>query len=80
MQHQHIQSAHWSTSSYGDAADTSPMDLTSLHDHLLRCKKSHSRLFKLRCMGESVRIFFTARVVTTLCLAAILMGTIYLVL
>jgi hypothetical protein len=64
----------WSTASFGDAADTSPMELSVLGDHLDSCKRSHAGWFALQCAAERIDGFITARFVTTLTLAVLLMG------
>ena len=79
-----IQTRHhaWTTSSFGEAADTSPMELSALGDHLSHCKSQSGRLFALRCRAASLHNFVAARFVTTIVslLAAGLMGTALLVL
>lgn len=71
----------WTTSSFGDAADTSPMELSALGDHLSHCKSQSGRLFNLRCRAASVHSFVAARFVTTVVvLAAGLTGVAFLVL
>jgi hypothetical protein len=64
----------WSTASFGDAADTSPMELSVLEDHLDLCKGSHGRLFALHCAAEALNGFVAARFVTTLAVVALLIG------
>lgn len=72
----------WSTSSFGDAADTSPMELSALGEHLSHCKAQSGRLFSLRCRAASLHNFVATRFVTTLVvlLATGLMGVALLVL
>ena len=69
-----IAAPSWSTASFGDAADTSPMDLSALGDHLKLCRGSYGRLFALRCVAERVSGFVSARFVTTLVVIALLIG------
>jgi len=64
----------WSTASFGDAADTSPMELFVLGEHLDSCKQSHGRWFTLQCLAERMSGFIAARFVTTLAVAALLLG------
>ncbi len=64
----------WSTASFGGNADTSPLELMSLGDHLGLCKSAQGPFFALHCMAESVRGFFAARFVTTLMGVALLIG------
>lgn len=55
----------WSTASFGGAADTSPMELLDLGDHLSLCRGGSGRWFALRCAVETVHAFLAARLVTT---------------
>lgn len=64
----------WSTASYGDAPDTSPMELSALGEHLRACTRPHSRWFALQCVAEHANGFVAARIVTTLAAAALLIG------
>ena len=64
----------WSTASFGDATDTSPIELSVLGEHLDACTPAHGRWFALQCGVERMNCFVTARVVTTLALVALLMG------
>ena len=66
----------WSTASFGDAADTSPLELSVLGDHLDSCKRSHGRWFALQCAAERMNGFVAARFVTTLTVATLLIGLI----
>lgn len=63
----------WSTTSFGDAADTSPMELSVLGEHLDSCRRSHGRWFALQCLAERMNGFIAARFVTTLAAAALSM-------
>ena len=75
-----LQSTRWTTASFGGAAETSPMELAELGDHLNGCKASHSRLFALRCVAEDTNGFVSARFITTLVAAALLIGLVSLAL
>ncbi len=68
----------WSTASFGDSADTSPMELSSLGDHLSTCHASRGRLFGMHCAAERLHGFVAPRLVTTLVLAALLIGLVCL--
>lgn len=68
----------WSTASFGDTPDTSPMELSELGDHLGRCKKSRGRMFSLQCAAETMHGFVSSRVVTTLVVAALILGGVLL--
>ena len=69
-----ISTSPWTTSSFGGAADTSPMELSALGEHLDLCKGKHGRLFTLQCIAETLARFMAARFVTTLVLVALLIG------
>jgi len=64
----------WSTSSFGDAPDVSPVELGSLREHLGRCKRSHSLLFVLQCFAERLDEFLAPRFITTVVVAASLIA------
>ena len=64
----------WSTASFGEPADTSPMELAALGEHLDRCRGSNGRLFALQCVAETMNGFVTARFVTTLVVIALLIS------
>ena len=50
----------WSTSSFGDAADTSPMELSALGEHLQLCRPAPAHCSRLRCAAESMHGFVSA--------------------
>lgn len=56
----------WSTASFGDTADTSPMELSALGAHLGRCQKSRGRWFTLQRLAEATHGALSARLITTL--------------
>ena len=56
----------WSTASFGDSADPSPLELSALGEHLSLCTGPHRRLIALHCMAERMHGFAAARLVTTL--------------
>jgi len=72
--------AFWSTASFGDTVDTSPMELSALGEHLDLCKGSHGRWFAVQCVGEALNGFIAARFVTTLVVATFLIGATAMVL
>lgn len=69
----------WSTASFGDAADTSPMELSALGEHLDLCRGSNDRLFALQCVAQTLHGFVASRFVTTLVVVALLIGVASLV-
>lgn len=75
-----IFSAHWSTASFDDSADTLPIELSALGEHLNQCKGSHGWLFALQCAAQSIEGFVAARFVTTLAVVALSIGVGFLVL
>lgn len=70
----------WSTASFGDGADTSPIDLSALGEHLDLCRKSRGRLFAFHCVAQNLHGAVASRFVTTLVIVALLIGSISLVL
>ena len=64
----------WATASFGHDADTLPMELSALGEHLDHCKGAHGRLFTFQCVAETLNGFLSARLVTTLVAAALLIG------
>ena len=50
------------------------MELSELGEHLDHCKGAHGRLFTLRCVAETLNGFLASRLVTTLVVAALLIG------
>ena len=71
MNHFHT-SPRWSTSSAGSTADTSPMELAALGEHLRRCNEQRGGLSAFRCVGEALKEFAAPRLITTLALCAVL--------
>lgn len=61
----------WSTSCFGDAAETTPMELSALGEHLHHCSATPRPLMRLRCAFESMNGFVSARFVTTLALLSL---------
>ena len=64
----------WSTASSDHTADTSPMELSALGEHLDRCKGSRGRLFALRSFADTLNGLVAARFVTTLVVVLLLMA------
>jgi len=67
-------SPRWSTASFGEAADTSPMELTALGEHMARCSHPPGRLFSWQCTAEAIHRVVASRFVTTLTLATLVMA------
>ena len=70
----HVTAPSWTTSSYGDAADTSPMELSALGKHLDLCNGSRGHLFTLQCVAEAMNSLAAPRFVTTAVVTALLIG------
>jgi hypothetical protein len=70
----------WSTAAFGDAADTSPMELSELGDHLDRCRGSRGRMFGVRCAADAMHGFVASRIVTTLVAVTLILGAGFLLL
>jgi hypothetical protein len=69
----------WTTASFGDTADTSPMELSVLGHHLQRCGDLKSRLFNARCAADWLHGLVAPRLVTTLVVLGLLSTTGWLV-
>jgi len=61
----------WSTSSFGSPADTSPIELAALGEHMNRCEGQRGALFALKCSADSLNSFMAPRLITILVLLAI---------
>ena len=70
--------SRWSTASFGDTADTSPVELSALGAHLELCQRAHGRLFFLQCVAQNIHGFVIGRFVTTLVAVALLVGVLSL--
>ncbi len=66
--------ARWSTASNAFAADTLPMELSVLGEHLEHCRALTGRLFALRCWADAAHRFVASRFVTTALLSAALIA------
>lgn len=74
MMNRHPDTPFWSTASFGDSTDTTPAELSGLSEHFTFCKSQHGRWFALQCMAEATDRFIAGRLVTTLVVAAVLIG------
>lgn len=64
----------WSTASFGGNPETSPVELSSLGDHLGVCRNPRGHLFALHCASEFTRGYIASRFVTTGFAIALLIG------
>jgi hypothetical protein len=62
----------WVTSSFGQPADTSPGELSSLGEHVARCRGAHGHWVALRCGAERLAGFVNTRRVSV----AVIVGAI----
>ncbi len=69
----------WSTTSIGDSADTQPVELSALGEHVSLCRAAASRYGGLLRSAQVVHGVVAARFVTTLVVMALLIGTLVLV-
>jgi FAD synthase len=65
---------HWETSSSERTAETSPAELTTLTEQLAECKSMPGKVFALRCFAEAFHGYTAGHFVTTVVVAAILLG------
>lgn len=70
----------WSTSSYGQATDTTPMELSALGEHLATCNGDGARSVAMRCGAHSLRGFVMSRLVSVMVLVAFVIGVAWLAL
>lgn len=66
----------WTTSSYGDTTDTTPMELDALREHVAQCSRNGGRLSVLAGGMQKVKGFVAGRVMTSLALVAALAGVV----
>lgn len=70
----------WNTASFGDSANTLPMELNALGEHMQQCSRRPGPLFVLWCRAEALHQGLLARFVTSLTLLAAVAGAAALVL
>ena len=61
----------WTTSSYGDSAETKPAELEALREHLTECSRGNGRVAAMQCGWLRMQGFMVSRLVTTLVLFAV---------
>lgn len=69
-----IDAPRWSTSSFSPDTRASAQVLSLLGEHLDQCTGRHGRLFALRCVAEALDGILSARLVTTLVAATLMIG------
>lgn len=75
-----VTSPRWTTASFADSTDTSPMELSALGAHIKRCEGCRGRWFTLRCAVDAVHGFAAPRFMTTLVIAAAVVALVALAL
>ena len=73
------QGSAWVTSSYGCGADTSPMQLSALGEHLSHCSRPASSIEVLVEGAEALRGFVLGRLVTTVTAVSAVVGGSWLI-
>lgn len=69
----------FSTSAFGEAANTSPMEMQALRDHVTVCRGQRGRMFALHCATDAMSGFATTRLITTVLGLSALMGLAFMV-
>lgn len=64
----------WSTASFGDSADTRPVELSALGEHVSLCRGAGGRFAQLQRGAQVVHGIVAARFVTTLAVVGIVIG------
>lgn len=64
----------WTTAAASEHAETSPLELSVLGEHLDRCQTLRGPLFALRCAADITHGLVVPRFVTTLVVAAALLA------
>lgn len=70
--------SRWLTSSFGAQADTSPVELADLGEHLGKCRRANGRLVILQGAWTATTGFVHSRLMTTLLALAAVSVLIYL--
>ena len=74
MTPQTISPPPWNTATCGGPVTTSPLDLSTLGEHLNACQVMHRHWFALHCATETLRGFVAARLVTTVLTGLLIVG------
>lgn len=69
----------WATTSVGDSADTQPVELSALGEHVSLCRASGSRYGALLRGAQAVHGVLAARFVTTMVVVVVVIGTLVVV-
>ena len=74
MKTKELAAPRWATSSFATTADTLPLEMSALGEHLELCRSASGRLFLLRCGADAVHRFVAPRMMTTLAVCTLLIG------
>lgn len=69
----------WATTSAGDDADTRPVELSALGEHVSLCRRSGGRFGALQRGAQAVHGVVAARFVTTLAVVVVLIDALLFV-
>lgn len=64
----------WSTASFGETTETTPIELAALREHLAACRTGWGRLVALHCAARRAQGFVACRLMTSVLLVAGLVG------
>jgi hypothetical protein len=70
----------WTTSSYGDSAETKPAELEALREHFTQCSATSGRMAALQCGWLRLQAFVLSRLVTTLALLVLSIAAAFILL
>jgi len=73
-----IEPSGWATSSYGQGTDTTPMQLSTLGEHLAHCSQPGGRLGALRTGCQALHGFLLGHLVTTATVVLVAAGAAWL--
>jgi hypothetical protein len=62
---------HWSTASFGDSTQPTPLELVDLGDHLGLCQRLNGRRAAVRSGAQALRGFVVTHFMTTLVTVAL---------
>jgi hypothetical protein len=75
-----VATRRWATAAEGEAADTSPAELSTLGEHLALCNRARGRLAALRHVAEKMHSFVAARFITTMLVVSVVFAGVLLAL
>jgi len=75
-----VATPRWATAADGEAADTSPMELSALGEHLEHCSGARGRFVTLHRVAETMHGFVAARFITTMLVVSVVFAALLLAL